>query len=136
VFQLEQGFTMNEKQAIEITQKYVESQFPKTCPNCGKIFSSLAEYLLNTTHLGDPVPYTGDVEDRTQRNPIGVASHVNCKCGTTLTISSKGMAQRTMWRLMLWASMESLKRRINISELLRHLRQEIDRRVIGEGKED
>jgi hypothetical protein len=127
---------MDEKQAIEITRKYVESQFPKTCPKCGMVFISLAEYLRNTTHLGDPIPYTAEVEDRTQRNPLGVASHVNCKCGKTLTITSKGMAQRTIWRLMLWASMESLKRRINISELLKHIRQEIDSRVLSEGRKD
>jgi hypothetical protein len=126
---------MNERQVIVITKKFVESQFPKTCPNCGTVFSSLVDYLRNTTHLGDPVPYTAEAEDRIQKNPFGIASYANCKCDEVLTISSKGMTHRTMWRLMLWTSTESLKRRISMSELLRHIRQEIDHRVLSESED-
>lgn len=127
---------MDENKAIEITKKHVESLFPMTCPNCGVVFESLAEYLQNTKPSGDPIPYTPVVEDRNQKSPIGAASYSDCKCGSILVLSSRGMPQRTIWRLMLWASMESLKRRINISELLRHIRDEIDRRALSEYKDD
>lgn len=123
---------MDENKAVDITKKYIESQFPKTCPKCGMRFNSLAEYLLNTTHVGDPVSYDADDGDWTPKNPIGTASYATCKsCRTTLAISSKGMNLITMWKLLAWARMESRKRGISMSELLKHIRQEIDRRVLS-----
>lgn len=123
---------MNENKAIEIIHNFIDSTFPKTCPNCGMTFNSLAEFLRNTNSIGDPVSYDAEFDDWMPKNPIGSISFSNCKCGSTISISSKGMDRWTLWKLMLWARTETWKRGISVNELLRHIRDEIDRRALSE----
>ena len=108
----------------------MESKFPKTC-SCGRTFPDLANYLRNTTHLGEPVSYD-EPNHPLRRMPKGTMSFANCTCGTTLTINSKGMPWLTLVRCMLWARRESRRRGITISPLLAHLRDEVDRQVLAE----
>jgi hypothetical protein len=62
----------------------------------------------------------------------GTVAFANCKYGSTLAISSKGIDLWTLWRLMLWVRTESWKIGIGMNELMRHLRQEIRRRVLSD----
>ena len=123
---------MKTMRAIEITRKYIESQFPKTCQNCGRTYQSLFEYLIKTKHLGDPIAYDGDELEVDHQNPIGVASYANCICGSTLAITSQAMNLLTYWRLMFWAKIESNKQKISVNELLRQMRKKIDGQVLDE----
>jgi hypothetical protein len=122
---------MDENKVVETIHGFIDSTFPKTCPNCGMAFNSLAEYLRNSTNLGDPISYDAEEGDWKPDNPIGTASFSNCKCGSTIALTSKGMNLWTLWRLMLWAKTESRKRGISTSELLRNIRDEIDRRALS-----
>ena len=126
---------MNEKEAIEITRKFIESQFPKKCPRCNRNYSDLADFLRNTSHIGDPMPYDAEGLQWKFTKPLGVAAYANCQCGNTLAVHSKGMNLFTYWRLMIWATRQSRKLGIPMSQLLRYIRTEIDRRVINEDKE-
>jgi len=123
---------MNINQATEITRKYIESQFPRTCYNCGQTYQSLFEYLIKTKHLGDPIAYDGVELKVDQQNPTGVASYANCVCGSTLAITSQAMKLLTYWRLIFWAKIESKKQKISVNELLRQMRNKIDGQVLTE----
>jgi len=123
---------MKINRAMEITRKYIESQFPKTCNNCGQTYQSLFEYLIKTKHIGDPIAYNGEELKVDHQNPTGVASYANCVCGSTLAITSQAMNLLTYWRLMLWAKIESKKQKISVNELLRQMRKKIDGHVLNE----
>ena len=120
---------MKEKDVIDITRKFISKKFPKRCSSCGKVYTSLSDYLRNTTHMGKPISYDADVGDWQPIEPIGTFSLANCSCGSTLSIDSKGMNLITMWRLMHWARKETKKRNIEIRDLLDDLRNKIDESV-------
>jgi hypothetical protein len=101
---------------------------------CEHRFLTLKDYLEYTTHLGQPVSYDAEKGDWQPHEPLGTLSYANCRCGTTLTISSHGMGLFTMWRLLLWARTESWSRKMNVSDLLDDLRQKIDQQVLREKK--
>ena len=123
---------LSEEDVIELLTRFICAKFPKCCPCCDRRYRSLAEYLLNTTHLGKPISYDAEIGDWKPAQPAGTISLATCPCGTTLSISTTGMDRRTMWQLLLWARVESLKRGMSTSELLAYLRQEIDERVLRE----
>lgn len=123
---------MNKNQAIKITRKYIESQFPRSCYNCGQTYQNLFEYLIKTKHLGDPIAYDENELKVDQQNPTGVASYANCVCGSTLAITTQSMHLVTYWRLMFWAKIESKRQKISVNELLLQIRQTIDDQVLNE----
>ena len=110
---------------------HIETKFPKSCSKCGRTFASLKEYLQTTTHVGNPVSYDADLKSWRPFKPVGTLSFANCKCGTTLAISSDGMGLVVMWRLLRWARKESTARNISVGELLDGVREKIDRQVLG-----
>ena len=126
---------MTEKQVIRIIRAHIERQFPKDCLTCGRRFSSLKEYLENTTHLGDPHSIDAALGDWQPKRPLGTFSCADCSCGNTLVISSHGMSIVTMWRLLRWARKESSRREISVDELLSYLRQKIDNQVLQQKEE-
>lgn len=119
-------------EAVRKTRAHIEGQFPKTCPTCHKVFSTLADYLIGTEHIGPPVSYDAEEGDWTPKMPLGTMSMANCSCGTTMTISSGGMSIWTLWRLMRWARDESHRRGITMEQLLTWVRAQIDEQVLGE----
>ena len=121
---------MQEKDVIEIMRNHISKQFPKECTCCGKRYNSFAEFIRNTTYVGKPISYDAEQEDWQPERPIGTIGMSNCSCGTTLTIGSKGMDLKTLWRLMNWARKETKKRGIMMSDLLESLRSKIDKSVL------
>ena len=125
---------MTEDDVVRIVRSYIEGLFPRVCPNCGRRFVSLRDYLETTTHLASPILYD-DITDSVPQKPLGPMSLANCTCGTTLTVSSSGIPTAQMVELLTWARTESRRRSISIRELLRHIRDRIDRQVL-ESPED
>lgn len=123
---------MNRDQAIKIIRKYIESQFPRSCYNCGQTYQNLFEYLIKTKHLGGPIAYDEDELKVDQQNPTGVASYANCVCGSTLAITTQSMHLVTYWRLIFWAKIESKKQKISVNELLLQIRKTIDDQVLND----
>ena len=123
---------LSEEEVTEIVIECIESQFPKDCPNCGRRYSSIAEYLRQTKHVGRPVSHDADMETWTPRRLLGTQSYANCQCGSTLAIGSERMGLTTMWRLLQWARVECRKRGLTTSELLDSLRTEIDMRILAQ----
>jgi hypothetical protein len=124
---------MSEDDVVRFVREYIEGLFPKTCPRCGQVFKSLREYLLGTTHVGDPFFYH-PISGAIPADPLGPLSHANCACGTTLTIGSQGIPPAQMVELLHWAKRTAAERSIEISELLRHIRDRIDAQVLGRGE--
>ena len=126
---------MTSDEAIRLTRKHIEGQFPKTCTMCGARYENLAAYLRGTTHVGAPVSFDVAMGDLHPREPAGTFSLANCACGTTLSISSEGMSLVTLWRLLGWLYVEALRRRVTVGAVLKWVRAEIDRRVLSEADE-
>ena len=121
---------MNEHQAVETLRRYIEGLFPKTCPNCNRVFSSLKEYLQVTTHTGVPMSY--HVEDGDDRvHELGTFSFANCPCGTTIAITSEHLEPAVMMDLGTWAASEAARRGIDMPQLLGALREQIDSQVLA-----
>ncbi len=123
---------MNEVEVVQIIRSFIEEQFPKKCPNCNRVFTSLKEYVLETSHVGKPVSFDADMGEWKPEKPMGTHSYANCPCGNTLIISSDNMNLRTMWRLLFWAKCECWRRGISTQDLLDHLREKIDKQVLSE----
>jgi len=124
---------MNEADVIGIIREYLDTLFPKECKCCGRHFSTLAEYILATTHLEKPISYDVELGDWQPITPIGTFSMANCSCGSTLTLSSEGMDLITLSQLMNWAREETQIRGIGMRDLLEDLRTKIDLVVLHDG---
>jgi hypothetical protein len=122
---------MNEDDVVRIVRSYIEGLFPKDCPSCGRRFGSLREFLQSTVHVGMPVLYE-TIGGKVLPEPMGPLAFVNCPCGATLTIGSKGIPRAQMAELLEWARSQSSKRSIGVQELLGHIRERIDAAVLGE----
>jgi len=121
---------LNEDDVVAIVRAHIEQRFPMTCSKCGHTFASLKEYLQYTTHVGNPISYDAELNEWRPTDPVGTLSFANCRCGTTLAISSHGMALTVMWRLLRWARKETATRNISLGELLDGLRKKIDQQVL------
>ena len=113
---------MTENDVVRIVRSYIEGLFPRVCHNCGRGFASLREYLETTTHLDSPILYAD----------IGAISLAVCPCGSTLGVGSGGIPQAQFAELIDWARSECATRSIGIRDLLRHLRDRIDREVLDD----
>jgi hypothetical protein len=120
---------VTEDDAVRIVRSYIEGLFPKVCAKCGRRFDSLREYLLSTTHLGSPQLYEPPGAE-TSDNPLGPIAHATCVCGNTLTIASEGLPKPQLVELIKWAKADSQRRSISVIELLRQLRDRIDKEVL------
>ena len=120
---------LNEDEVVRIVRSYLEGLFPRVCPKCGRRFESLREYLQGTTHLSSPILYD-DLTDGVPQKPLGPMSLANCPCGTTFSITSRGIPTATMVELLTWARQESLARSIGLRELLSYVRDRIDAQVL------
>jgi hypothetical protein len=123
---------MTEADVIQAMRAHLEGLFPKTCPNCRRIYVNLREYLQVTTHLGPPMPYDAQNGDWQPLKPAGTMTFANCPCGSTLALSSNGMPLVQLWRLLRWAKTETARRGMSPQELLSYLRDEISRQVLNE----
>lgn len=125
---------MKEVEVVEIIRRHAEGKFPMACSSCGHRFASLKEYLEYTTVLGNPISYDAQAGNWRPREPMGTLAFRNCRCGTTLAISSDGMGLVTLWRLLRWAKRESSSRGIGVGEVLEGIRRKIDQQVLNETK--
>ncbi|HEX4996954.1 MAG TPA: hypothetical protein VFY29_01940 [Terriglobia bacterium] len=123
---------MREADVVQTVRKHIESQFPKTCPACRRIFPTLADYLRSTVHVGDPVSYDAELKDWMPMRPLGTFSLAICPCGSTMSITSKGIGLFTMWRLLRWSRAEAARQGTTTRTVLARLRRKIDQQVLDE----
>jgi hypothetical protein len=124
---------MTEGEVVRLMREHLESQFPKTCPNCQRHYANLREYIAVTSRLEPAMCYDAEIEDWNPAEPVGTATYTNCPCGTTLALSSHGMPLLRLWALYNWARVEKKRRRMTMNELLSYLRDKIRGEVMGRG---
>lgn len=119
---------ISEEKAISLIIKHMNSQFPRNCKKCGKVYNTYKEFLLNTTRVGNPVPH--DDDEKLPKKPIGTYTYYNCDCGTTMLLGSRGMSLATIFNLMLWGRKERKKRGLSLEEFLLYVRETVDKKVM------
>ena len=117
---------------MKAIRDHLEGLFPKTCRHCHRRFASLREFLELTTPQGPAIPYDAQVGDWRPAEPMGTVTLANCRCGTTLALSSHGMPLPILWKLLNWARVETKRHGVSPQELLGYLRDEITRQVLAE----
>lgn len=122
---------LSDKEAVHVIWSHVAGHFPKVCASCGQRYASLKEYLEATSHVGPPISYDEEMGYKVPKEGYGTVSLANCPCGTTISISSRGIGLGNMWRLLRWARAKSKERRISVTRVLEEVRQEIDRRALA-----
>ena len=123
---------MTEAEVIVVMRQHLEGRFPKKCETCGRTYANLKDYLLHTTHLGQPLSYDVEMGIFQPSQPIGTMSLANCSCGSTLGLSSECMSLMTMWRLMWWLRGEMTRRCQKAPVVLEDLRRSIDRATLAD----
>lgn len=123
---------MKEIDVIRIIRVHLEGQFPKVCSNCKLRFDTFRDFLLTTNPLSPTVSYDAEFGDWNPTDPAGTVTFANCQCGNTMALSSEGMSIFQLWQLMNWARIQTKKRRQTLTELLNHLREQINLQVLSE----
>jgi hypothetical protein len=123
---------MTEAEIVRLFREFFERLFPKVCPNCGRRFASLREYLLASQRLWPSLNYDIELGDYKVPLPIGGLAMANCLCGTTLALSTKSMPLSQTHLILEWIRTETGRRGIEPTELLDHLRDEVRSLVLAD----
>jgi hypothetical protein len=129
----EQSPNLIEAEVVHVTWQHIKGLFPKTCPNCHRVFATYREYLLNSKPIGLPVSYDLEFGEWRPDQSAGNLSLANCKCGTTLSLSSDGMPRQQLWRVLYWIKLEAERRHIKVSEVLAELRLNVRKQELRAG---
>ena len=121
---------MTEAKAIALMIEHMEGLFPKTCPNCERQFATLRDFMLNTEPIGNPIAHDLELGDLNPLHPIGAVANSNCRCGSSLALTSEGMPLFRLWSLLHWAKRETQRRDLTPQELLDYLRWEMRRKML------
>jgi hypothetical protein len=123
---------MTNAEAVQMVREHFESLFPRVCPNCGRRFATLREYVLTTERIGRPQSYDAELGDWRPTQIIGSVVQANCPCGSTLTLTTEGMALSRRQALLEWVRAETHRRGVSPPELLDHLRDQVRQQVLAE----
>ena len=123
---------MTESQVIDILIAHMKGQFPRDCPKCGHHFATLRDYCLYTVPLESAMVFDLEIGGGTPQQPLGAMALSNCRCGTTLSLTSKGMAPWQYWRLINWAIRQMTGHGLTRQQLLQDLRDAAHQKVVGE----
>jgi hypothetical protein len=127
---------MTEAELLQMFREYYEGLFPKVCPNCGRRYATLRDYIVSTQRLWPSLNYDIELGDYKTPRPIGGLAMANCLCGTTLALSTKSMPVPQTHLIMEWIRTETQRRGIKPAELLDHLRDEVRRQVLAEANQE
>jgi hypothetical protein len=123
---------MIEEEVIAIVVKHMKTQFPRDCVCCGQHYETLRDFCANTQPAGQPVVFDPYPESVMPKDPLGSTAFSNCACGTSMTLSSKGMPLLQYWALIRWGYNEMIRRRMTQDELLQYLREKCHEKVMAE----
>lgn len=123
---------VTETDVINLIIEHLKGLFPKTCPKCQRRYGSLKEFYSHTTPVGHPVSYDLESRNADPNHPLGSVAVSDCPCGTPLALTSEGIPRIRYWLLVAWVKAESLRRGIEVEELLQQLRVKVRKQVILE----
>ena len=79
-----------------------------------------------TTRLGAPVSYDASLGDWRPAEPLGTSAMANCRCGTTLSLTSAGMSADLHAQVMAWAWARCEAQQVTLVDLLAELLDAIE----------
>lgn len=123
---------MTQAEVVTAMRQHLEALFPLDCPLCQRHYPNFRNYLQNTEHQGDAIPYDAELGRWQPLRPVGTVTLANCRCGNTLVLSSEGMPLVQLWSLLNWALIETQKRQQTPRELLNYLREVLCAQVLAE----
>jgi hypothetical protein len=123
---------MTEREIIRTLREYCEGLFPKVCPNCGRRYATLREYIVGSQRLWPSLNYDVELGDYETPRPIGGLAMANCSCGTTLALSTMNMPVSQTHLILEWIQTETGQRGVKPAELLDILRDEVRKQVLAE----
>jgi hypothetical protein len=106
-----------------------ESSFPKTCANCGRVFRTVEQFLLETVQVR--ATHTGLKEALEEDGSRSVEVYRNCPCGSTLMdvfgnrregTDSSAEQRKRFDALLELLSLNGLERETARHELLKEMR--------------
>lgn len=124
---------MTDSEVVAVVPRHFESLFPKTCSTCGRRYATLREYVLATKRLGSTKSYDADLGDWRTTSPIGSLAYADCPCGSTLALSTEGLALPQRQALLEWVRLETQRRGVTPSALLDSIRDTLRAQVLSEG---
>ena len=122
---------MTDKEAIAWIVEFLEGQFPKTCPNCQRRFSTLRDFFLHTQPSGQPVSFDLESGHAGPPSPGGTIAYSLCVCGATIALSADAMSRSRLWSLLEWAKSERERRGMDTRDFLQEVRLKIRQLVIA-----
>jgi hypothetical protein len=127
---------MTDDEIIRMMRKHFEGLFPKVCPNCGRRFATLREYILNTKRIGATISYDAEMGDWETTQPIGAVAHANCPCGNTMVLTTQGMPLSQIHLVLKWVKTETERGGLSPKELIGYVRDEIRKQVLADPVKD
>jgi len=116
---------MTEDDIVATVGKHMAAQFPRKCPNCGRTYATVQDYLRITTPVGQVI--SDDVTEGNWRptKPLGALAFSNCPCGDTLAMSTNGLPLATTWAIMDWLRRTIAERGVEPQAVVEELRTRI-----------
>jgi len=121
---------MTDDEIIQMLREHFEGLFPKVCPNCGRRFATLREYILDTQRIGTSMSYDAEMSDWETTKPVGGVAHANCLCGTTMALTTDGMPLSKIHLVLKWIKEETKRRGLSPNELMDYVRNEVRKQVL------
>jgi len=125
---------MNDEDVIDLMYEYHKGLFPKVCAKCGRVYSDLRDYILNTERIMGEVCYDAELGSWEPKQPVGGVALANCECGSTLALSTADVPAKDMQRVLEWLKRETVRRDKTVKELLGWVRDEVRKKAVGEGE--
>lgn len=122
---------MNEEYYIEALKTALEGMFPKICTKCGRRFSTFKEFLLNTSHLGEPIFYDAVSGNTVHCPPYGIVAMFNCSCDTTLAVRITEFPV-TINSLLRWINSDAMKQGVSVDQIMAQIREKVDNKVLAD----
>jgi hypothetical protein len=122
---------MTDAEIVGALVAHLEGLFPRTC-SCGRRYASLGEYVRETEPHGDAISYDAVDGDWAPTRPLGALALANCRCGTTLALTTNGMPLATVHRVLAWIKAEMARRGVTSEVVTGDLREEIRKRALAQ----
>jgi hypothetical protein len=122
---------VNDAEIIGPLFAHFEGLFPRTC-SCGRRYASLGEYIRDTEPHGDTISYDAASGDWVPTQPVGSMALANCRCGTTIALSTEGMPLATRHLVLAWVKAEMARRGVTSEVVVGALREEIRKRALSD----
>jgi len=123
---------MTEAEIIRMFRAFYEGLFPKVCPNCGRRFETLRDYIVASQRLWPSLNYDMELGADKAPRPIGGLAMANCLCGNTLALSTRSMPVSQTHLMVAWIRTEMERRGLKQVEILDYLRDEVRKQVLAE----